>query len=71
MSKIIESLGKKETSVTYEVSLETIKNMIADDLGVKPEEITIYYVMGDDGDDRFGPVSRSVKKVKVIHKPKK
>lgn len=66
MTKFI--LKADSTKLEYNISLETMKNMIATDLGVPTEEMHVAYVIGDTGPgdpmDRF-PAPRGVVGIKV------
>lgn len=54
----------------YYISLDTMKEMIANNLGVPAEEITVQYVEGDTGPgdpmDRY-PTPRGIVNIKVVH----
>ncbi len=68
------SLIQQTTTVkNYTVSLDTMQQLIAQDLGVPPEEITVTYVEGDVGPgdpmDRF-PAPRGVVSIRVTHTTK-
>lgn len=61
------------TVVTYDVTLEQMKNLIARDLNVSSDDITVNYVVeeiGGDFMDRF-PGTKQVTKIKVTYKKKK
>lgn len=66
-------LKKAVTTHTYSISTETMKAMIASDLGIDSSEINVQYVLGDiglgDPMDRY-PAPRGVVEVKVIHTKK-
>ena len=54
-------------NTTYEFNLDAIKNMIASDLGVEVEKITVSYVIqqiGTDPMDRY-PGKHQVTKIRV------
>lgn len=66
------SLIKSTAAVwTYDISLETMRALIAQDLHVPANELTVDYVLGDIGPsdpmDRF-PTPRGVVSIKVYHK---
>jgi hypothetical protein len=68
------SLIQQTTTVkNYDVSLDTMKQLIAADLGVPAEEINVTYVEGDVGPgdpmDRF-PAPRGVVRIRVTHTKK-
>lgn len=58
---------------TYDVSLDVMKDLIAKDLNVPADDITVEYVIGDLGPcdpmDRFDP-PRGVVGIKVRHQTK-
>lgn len=69
--KIIQ--GAKSTTVTYDVSLENIKAMIARDLEVDVHEVQVEYVIrevGGDYLDRY-PGTKQVTSVRVTVTPNK
>ncbi len=63
----------KQQSVTwtYDISLDTVRELIAKDLNVPADELTVNYVEGDVGPgdpmDRY-PAPRGIVGVKVYHK---
>ncbi len=58
----------KSVSTTYEFSKEEIKNTIAKELNVKPENTEIYFLEREVGDDRFGPTHKEVVGVRFVVK---
>lgn len=62
------SIIKQQTIEHYEIDLDTMKMLIAKDIGVPPHELTVEYVMGDIGPgdpmDRWDP-PRGVVKIKI------
>lgn len=63
----------KQQSVTwtYDISLDTVRELIAKDLNVPADELTVNYIEGDVGPgdpmDRFLP-PRGIVGIKVYHK---
>lgn len=66
-------IHKAATIRNFDVSLDTMKQLIANDLEVPVEEITVTYVEGDTGPgdpmDRF-PAPRGIVGIKVTHTAK-
>lgn len=64
-------IKKSQTNVTYTISTDAMRELIARDIGVPVDEITVEYVIGnlgpEDPMDRFDP-PRGVVGIKVHHK---
>ena len=63
-------ITETNTVKNFEVSLDTMKQLIANDLEVPVDEITVTYVEGDVGPgdpmDRY-PAPRGIVKIRVTH----
>ena len=55
--------SSKDTTITYEFSLDQMRKLIAHDLNVAEREVTVEYVLGDDGYDGPGWSSHSSHRV--------
>ncbi len=66
-------ISETSTVKNFDVSLETMAQLIANDLEVPVEEIAVTYVEGDVGPgdpmDRF-PAPRGIVKIRVTHTKK-
>ena len=60
----------KGTKVTYEVTIDQIKQLIAKDLEVDANYITIDFTIGEVGDERIVFRQKDVTKILVHHSPR-